>query len=176
MRAKYATVEKTKSATFRMPDKVYDALLRQARQNMTSMNTLVNQLLYERLFDDLPHVRPMLVTLPTPIFAEMLSRLSEEDVKELGKLAAEGVAKSAMLTRYGEISAETIVDMLRVMAQRGGFGAFSELLDDKRTITIRHEFGCKGSLYFAVLADTIFQMAGINPEIEKTEEAVVIQF
>ena len=176
MRAKNEPVEKTESATFRMPDKVYKALREQARKNRTSLNTLVNQVLYAHLFDDLPHVRPMLVTLPTPVFAEMLSRLSEEDVVALGKLSAEGVMKSAVLGRYGRINADTIVDTLRITAERGGLGTFNEKLDDREIVTFRHELGYKGSLFFSVQIETLSQMAGIKPRIEKTEEAVIVQF
>jgi hypothetical protein len=175
MRTKSGTVDRTKSATFRMPSRVYDALLKEARENSTSMNALVNQVLYSH-FDELPTVRPMLVTLPTPVCAEMLSRLSEEDVVQLGKSAAEGVGKSAVLGRYGKITAETVVDTIRIMAQRGGYGTFHEKLDDKETITFRHELGRKGSIYLAATIERLFQMAGIRPVIEKTEEAVVVQF
>lgn len=176
MRAKREPVEKTTSATFRVPDKVYSALRKQARENRTSLNALVNQVLYAHLFDDLPHVRPMLVTLPTPLFAEMLARLSEEDVVALGKISAEGVMKSAVLGRYGRITADTIVDTLRITAERGGLGTFSEKLDDREIVTFRHELGFKGSLFFAVQIETLSQIAGIKPRIEKTEEAVVVQF
>jgi hypothetical protein len=176
MRSKRETVENTTSATFRMPDKVYNALRRQARENRTSLNTIVNQVLYAHLFDDLPRVRPMLVTLPTPLFAEMLARLPEEDVRELGKLTAEGVMKSAVLGRYGQITTDTIVDTLRITAERGGLGTFREKLDDRDIITFRHELGYKGSLFFAVQIETLSRIAGIKPEIEKTEEAVVVRF
>jgi hypothetical protein len=176
MRTKYETVEKTTSATFRMPDRVYNALQKKARENRTSLNTLVNQLLYAHFFDDTPSLRPMLVALPTPVFAGMLARLSDEDVAELAKLTAEGVVKSAVLGRYGEISAESIVDTFRITAQRAGYGVFSEILDEKETITFRHELGPKGSLFFAIVADATFRMAGIRPTIAKTDEAVIIQF
>ena len=176
MRAKHEPVEKTTSATFRMPVEVYSALRKQAKENRTSLNTLVNQVIYSHLFDDLPRVRQMLVTLPTPVFAEMLSRLSEEDVRELGRLSAEGVMKSAVLGRYGQITADSIIDTLRITAERGGLGTFSEKLDDREIVTLRHELGYKGSLFFAVQIEILSQMAGIKPEIEKTEEAVVVQF
>jgi hypothetical protein len=176
VRTKKGTVDRTKSATFRMPSRVYDALLKEARESNTSMNALVNQVLYSHFFDELPTVRPMLVALPTPVCAEMLSRLSEEDVLQLGKSAAEGVGKSAVLGRYGKITAETVADTIRIMAQRGGYGTFHEMLDDKETITFRHELGHKGSIYLAATIERLFQMAGIRPQIEKTEEAVVVQF
>lgn len=176
MRAKHEPVEKTTSVTFRVPDKVYYALRKQANENRTSLNTLVNQVLYSHLFDDLPRVRPMLVTLPTPVFAEMLARLSEEDVKALGRSSAEGVMKSAVLGRYGQITADAIVDTLRITAERGGLGTFSEKLDDREIVTFRHELGYKGSLFFAVQIEALSQIAGIKPKIEKTEEAVVVQF
>lgn len=176
MRAKHGTVESTTSVTFRIPDKAYNALRKQARENRTSLNTVVNQVLYAHLFNDLPRVRPMLVTLPTPVFAEMLARLPEEDVRDLGKLTAEGVMKSAVLGRYGQITAETIVDTLRITAERGGLGTFREKLDDRDIVTFRHELGYKGSLFLAVEIETLSQIAGIKPEIVKTEEAVVVQF
>lgn len=159
-----------------MPDKLYNALRNQAKENRTSLNSLANQVLYSHFFDDTPILRPMLIALPTPIYAEMLARLTEEDVKVVGKMAAEGVGKSAVLGRYGKITAESIADTLRVMAQRAGYGTFHEMLDDKETITFRHELGYKGSVYFAVVAETLFEMAGVAPAIDRTEEAVVIQF
>jgi len=169
-------VEKTMSATFRMPIDVYNALIHEARDSQTSLNSLVNQVLHSHFFDDLPRVRPMLVTLPTPIFAEMLSRLPEEDVKDIGKLAAEGVMKSAVLGRYGRITADTIVETLRITAERGGLGSFHETLDDREVVTFRHELGNKGSIFLAVQIEILSQMAGIRPEIERTEEAIVVKF
>jgi hypothetical protein len=106
----------------------------------------------------------------------MLARLPEEDVRDLGRLSAEGVMKSAVLGRYGQINADSIIDTLRITAERGGLGTFSEKLDDGEIVTFRHELGYKGSLFLAVQIEILSQMAGIKPEIEKTEEAVIVQF
>jgi len=170
-----AVAEKTTSATFRMPNNVYIAMQKQARENKTSVNMIVNQALYAYFIDKRPIMRPMLVAVPTLTFAEMLARLPEKDVRELGELTAERVSKSAILARHCEITLETILDLLRDSAQRAGYGIYNEFLDDKRIVSVRHELGYNGSTYLASTWETLFQMAGLRPAIEKTEDAVIIQ-
>lgn len=167
---------RTITGTFRIPERVYEALRKEAEEKRVSLNCVVNQLLYEHVFEDTPVMNPMFVALPKSLYSEILSRISEEDAREIGQLCARGAAKSLMLAKHGVITTETIAERLRTFAERGGYGEYSEVSEKgKRIITIMHEFGSKESVSIAAFADALFQMIGLHPAISTTEEAVVIE-
>jgi hypothetical protein len=168
--------KRTLTGTFRIPEDVYKAIQQEAKERRISLNTLVNQVLYARVFEEIPAVKAMFVMMPKAVYSEFLSSVSEERAKQIGQADALRIAKSIILARHGEVTLEAVIEHLRLFAERSGYGQFSDLRNhNKRIVTIIHEFGQKGSVLFASHAEALFQTAGLRPKIITTEEALVVE-
>lgn len=176
MRMSSGETEQTIAGTFRIPERVYNAMRKEAKEKRVSLNALVTQILYAHVFEDMPAVNQMFVAMPKSLYSEILSQISEGGARQIGQLCAQGVAKSLMLAKHGEITTETIAERLRAFAERGGYGEYSEVSEGgRRIITIMHGFGSKESVSVAAFAEALFQMIGLRPKVTTTEAAVVIE-
>jgi len=114
--------------------------------------------------------------MPRSLYSDILSLISDEDARQLGRSCAQRVAKSFMLARHGTITVETIAETMRSYAERAGYGRYTEAWEDgRRIITIMHEFGPKHSESTAAYAEALFQLVGLRPTITTTDEAAVIK-
>lgn len=168
--------ERTTTGTFRISERVYEAMQKEAEEKRVSLNSIVNQVLYEHAFEPIPAMNSSFVAMPRSLYSDILSRISDDDAKQIGQLCARRVAKSFMLARHGAITVETITETMRSYADRAGYGEYSEASEDgKRIITIMHEFGPKHSESTAAYAEALFQLVGLRPTITTTDGAVVIK-
>jgi hypothetical protein len=147
---------------------------KEARDNLTSINTVVNQVLYAHFFDERPVLKPGFVGMPTQVLGYIMSKVTDEEATEIGRQLAKGAGKSWILRMHGEINTETIAELLRDFARRAGYGDYTDVRNSERIITITHELGARGSIMIAALAETLFQMIDIRPKVTTTEEAVVV--
>jgi len=169
-------VERTATGTFRITEGVYEAMQKEAEEKQVSLNCLVNQVLYEHVFETIPVMNSMFVAMPKTLYSEILSRISENDAREIGVLCARRVAKSFMLAKHGTVTIETIAETVHSYAERAGYGKYNEASErGRRIITIMHEFGPKHSVSTAAYAEALFQMIGIRPTITTTDQAVIIE-
>jgi len=165
----------TTTRTFRIPEKLFRSVEEEAREKRTSLNAMLNEILYDRYFEDVPHMAPGSLAVSALLFSEMISRLSDEDVKRIGRLTAEGDAKTVILIKHGEISTEGIIELMRDTTVRAGYGKFYEKQEGKRIITLMHALGPKASLFFSAEFEALFQMIGLRPTITRSDTAMVVE-
>jgi hypothetical protein len=153
--------ERTVTVSLRISETAYKALQEEARKQNISFNTIANQILvayseYDRHFKKLGMLR-----LSLPTFAHMLNSSPEEAVAEAGRLAGTGVFPSLILSTMGELSVSGILDWLKRMGTYSNLTDYSEISHGgKICVTMAHEFGQRGSLFFSNYVDALFGLAG----------------
>jgi hypothetical protein len=169
-------VERTTTGTFRVAEDVYAAMQKEAEEKRVSLNCLVNQVLHEHVFEPVPFMNSMFVAMPKSLYTEFLSRVTEDDAKQIGVQCSRQVAKSLMLAKHGSVTSESIAEALRSYSDRAGYGRYNETSNGgKRIITIMHEFGPKHSASTAAHAESLYQLIGLKPRITTTDQAVIIE-
>lgn len=140
---------RTVTATFRIEEDAFKDLQEDARRQNVSVNTLVNQLfLGYSNFDRLMR-RFQLIKIPAATFRTILDGSSDEAVIAAAKTAGESIAKTFIISKHGAFTIENVLESFR--ASSGYINAFeySEFLaPGKITITLTHNLGKKGSLFF----------------------------
>jgi len=167
--------KRTVNGTFRVSRETYDAIRREALENRTSVNTLLNQILWTHFFSEWPSLKPKQVAMSTLTFSEIMSRLPDDDAKRIGGLVAQRNWKSHMLPRYGAVTIDILAEFLRDFAQRGGYGSYYELQNHERIITIKHDLGFRGSIFIAAYEETLIKLAGFGARIDTTENEVILK-
>jgi len=173
--------EKSVVRTFRLPERVCEDLKKEAEENRESLNTRVNQLLYTHLYDAWPPAPRGKVAFPKPMMAMLFDKISTKDARDVGHEMALRFSQTEIIGRWGAINPDTIMQLWRMISERSGFGECKCVMDrGKRSYTFLHELGPKGTSFIAGNVETLFQLAGIDPEdtsvtIIGTNEAVIVE-
>jgi len=167
----------TTQGTFRIPDDLYKAFQREAREKNTSLNTLLNQILRDHFGAEPPLMKPNFLALSRTTYKALLSKLSEADARDVGRRVSGEVIGSLVLARHGEITVDGIVEIVRDFCDRGGFGEFSYMTEGgKRIMGMLHDFGPNNSAMGAGCWEALFQAAGVHPKIKTTNDAIIAEF
>jgi hypothetical protein len=168
---------KTVTRSFRVDASALEAIEKEGQTRNVSVNTLVNQLLlsyanFDRYFEQLPMIK-----IASDSFKYALDSLSDDDVGKIGKRTAANVVKSVILSKHGSLNLTGVLDYFRMISDYAKIYAYSESeADGRRTLTIIHKWGGKGSIYYANYFTSVFEMINIDPLIATTENSVTVVF
>ena len=168
---------KTITATFRVTERIYDALQKEAENQDTSLNTLVNQLLDIHVDEEVYLSRVGYLRVAKPTFRRILEGSTEEAIVQAARSSGKETCTSITLARRGTLTRETVLQSLHMFAEFGGFAHYSEIeVHGKPVIVLMHDFGPKGSLFICNFAKGAFESMDLQPEVSVGERSVVIEF
>ena len=159
--------------SFRVDEAALDTIERDAKQKKISVNTLVNQLLlayvdFDRYLEQFPMMK-----IVSPLFGFLLDGVSDDYAKGVGRRLAQNLVKSAVVSRRGGFDLSTLIDHFRLVSEYSNIYTFKEAeMHGRRSITLYHRFGRKGSVYFGEYLDALFEMLEMRPKFTTTENSV----
>lgn len=166
---------KTASRTFRVDESALRTIERDAAEAKVSVNTFVNQLFlsytdYERYF-----VKSQRNPLLIDYIGYLVELLSDEGAAEAGRSVARNVIKPMILAKYGSLTLGSLLACIRLFAEYSkAFSIYESETAGRKTITVFHNWGKKGSIYYAQEATTLFEMIDLKPKITTTEKSITI--
>ena len=166
----------TVTRSFRISQSAAEALEEEASRENVSMSTILNKQLiifaeYERYFRTLGLIRMSLPTLQ-----RLMNGLSEESIALIGKESGSDTAVSVILARAGALSQENAVIYLETLSEFSGMFELSEANSNgKRTITLIHMLGTKGSIFLSNYVEAIFDASGCDPRITSGPHSVTLE-
>ena len=164
---------KTATASFRLDESSLNALQKDARKQNVSVNTMFNQLFLTYANYDRPMKRFHMLKLPASSFMHLLQAATNEAVIEAGNSAGNDVPKTYIRAKWGELTAESVLDYLRTTADHANLFEYSEVIRGGRiNVTLSHDFGVKGSLFLQSYVQAIFELLGKPPRFMQDENAV----
>lgn len=164
---------KTATASFRLDESALKSLQEDARKQNVSVNTMFNQLLLTYANYDRPMKRFHMLKLPASSFMHLLQAATNETVIEAGNSAGNDVPKTYIRAKWGELTAESVLDYLRTTADHTNLFEYSEVIRGGRiSVTLSHDFGVKGSLFLQSYVQAIFELLGKQPRFMQDENAV----
>lgn len=165
--------KKTTIRTFRVDAAALEIIEKDAKNKKISVNTLVNQLLlayanHDRYLEQFPMVK-----IPSNVLGSLFDGLSDEFAKDAGKRLAENLVRAHILSIQGDLNLGTFLAQFRIVSDYGKIFTLEETeVDRKRTVTLYHRFGRKGSLYLAEFLISLFGLIDMQPKITTTELSV----
>lgn len=164
---------KTVTRSFRIDEAVMAALEEESAKRSISVNTLVNQQLLPFANFDRFHARLDLVKLTGATLEKLLESAPDDKIAEAAVLAALDTPRSIILSKYGQVSFETTVEYIQMLAQ------FANLFEcsitespEGKVITLFHRFGTKGSLFLAKFVGALLEQMGYASKIETSAHSV----
>jgi len=164
---------KTVTRSFRIDEAVMAALEEESAKRSISVNALVNQQLLPFANFDRFHAKLDLVKLTGAALEKLLESAPDDKIAEAAVLAALDTPRSIILSKYGQVSFETTVEYIQMLAQ------FANLFEctitespEGKVITLFHRFGTKGSLFLAKFVGTLLEQMGYASKIETSAHSV----
>lgn len=166
---------KTAIRSFRVDEDALGIIESEAKRQGISVNTLVNQLLQAYVNLD-RFLEPLsMVKISSDCFRDLLEAASDAEVVEAGDRTATNTLRSVILARRGVVDLEHILEHLRTMGEYGKIFRYSETFHrGRRTITLIHKWGKKGSLYYTGVMTSVLRTTGLTSKIQTTENSVSI--
>lgn len=185
--------KKSKSITFRLDSITIDELQREADQNQTSLNVLVNQVLkrytnwdsYENRIGMMPVPKVMLTSLidkaidtakKNGIKEEAIGPFRDQLIKEAAKVAFD-IMKDAVLFMKKQYNIWTVLSVLQEYMKVSGINSDHRIESGRKHLfVIQHELGENWSLFTKELLKLIFEnLAKVRADVSITPNMTVAE-
>jgi hypothetical protein len=165
--------------TIRLDGDTDKALSTLAEKERVSVNFLVNRALRKFIEWDVYAEKFGFLSLPASLITKMMSYLSEDEAKEMGRWAGQNLMKDFLTFWFKEVSITTLVKGFPSLESKYGKSfEYEEHVDGgKWTIILKHGRGIKWSIYYEEILRSVFDSL-LKKEVrtEKTEDQVVARF
>lgn len=169
--------QKTVTATFRLDEEAFKDLQEDARKQNVSVNTLVNQLFLSYSQFDRLMKRFQVMKIPAATFKTILDGATDEAIVAAAKTAGESIARTFIISKLGAFSLENILEAFRTSGSYLNAFEYSEFLSPgKITITLTHNLGRKGSLFFEEWVKCQFALLHKTPKFIVDDNTVIFEF
>ena len=164
--------------TLRLDDDVDAALEKMAEERGESVNAIAGRALRKLVEWDKLAENAGLVAISSTTMGRLMDSQTPEQAKALGEFVGNEVWKPIIISRYGEVSLESVLKSIELIARyMGRFDFIYSTEGSKRVVTIRHSGGIKWSQFYLGAATPLFSQAlGLNFSAVTTEELVSIEF
>ena len=165
--------------TIRLDGDTDKALSTLAEKERVSVNFLVNRALRKFIEWDVYAEKFGFLSVPASLITKMMSYLSEDEAKEMGRWAGQNLMKDFLTFWFKEVSITTLVKGFPSLESKYGKSfEYEEHVDGgKWTIILKHGRGIKWSIYYEEILRSVFDSL-LKKEVrtEKTEDQVVARF
>ena len=168
----------TSTITFRI-DEDFDKHLRKiAKEQKISLNTLTNQIFGKYLDLDVYMEKFGVMKMSKKVFKMFLDKTDVTELKLSALDAGSNEPKEFILFKWKEITSENVSTFMKIYCEHCGYGQCDlEQSENKISMSIRHNFGGKGSVYIASFLTAVVTST-LNREcsIVESNESVTISF
>ena len=168
----------TSTITFRI-DEDFDKHLRKiAKEQKISLNTLTNQIFGKYLDLDVYMEKFGVMKMSKKVFKMFLDKTDVTELKLLALDAGSNEPKEFILFKWKEITSENVSTFMKIYCEHCGYGQCDlEQSENKISMSIRHNFGGKGSVYIAsFLTAAVTSTLNRECSIVESNESVTISF
>jgi hypothetical protein len=158
-------------------DESLDRLLRQVSDNdHITMNSIVASALRRFAEWDVYADRFGFVTVPSTLLTRMMSLISDEDVRELGRWAGGNLTRDLVVFWFKQVSLDTVLEAMRLVGSKYGraFEFEHSSISNEHIIVVKHNRGIKWSIFYDQSFRTVFREL-LHKEVKSdfTENQVV---
>jgi len=169
-------VRRSVSVHFRISKDMYDSLEEEARRKNVSLNTLLNQVVSTHARDDLLFEEGGYVKMTKSTLRAALTLIPDDKLSEFGRLASKIGPDARMLARSQHISADTVLDELRLFSRSGFYSLNEERKNGADVISLIHDLGPRESVALAAYVNGLFALAKVHPRVTTTSSSVMIEY
>ena len=169
--------KKTAVTTFRLPQDALESLQKEAAEQKTSVNTLVNQILAKHMeWDTFAH-KYGFVSIPQEFYSRIMSATDEVLLSKVAVEAGKQL-REYLLFSFGRATPATLMEALGFAGKYAGLGNLElKCVGPRCHLAVHHGLGRKHSIYLKTMLDTAISIVfGHRPTSEIADELVSMEF
>jgi hypothetical protein len=139
----------SESITFRLDSIILNKLHHEARQNDTSVNTLVSHIIRRHIDWHSNAAKAGFVTVRRGLLIDLINRLSDKEITLLAEYIAKNETKDFVLLLRNEYNIESALDVIETWIKISGHPYRHEVNYTRHSYVIQHDMGMNWSLYMA---------------------------
>ena len=139
----------SESITLRLDSIILNKLHHEARQNDTSVNTLVNHIIRRHIDWHSNAAKAGFVTVRRGLLIDLINRLSDKEITLLAEYIAKKETKDFVLLLRNEYNIESALDVIETWIKISGHPYRHEVIYTRHSYVIQHDMGMNWSLYMA---------------------------
>lgn len=154
--------EKTKSISFRLPEKLLADIQTEAQLNDVSPNVLVHKILERYTRWDSNATKAGFVPVTKGLIKELFDKISDKEVVEIAERVERKEFADITLLLRSEFNIESVFDIIEMRAKVSGYPFRYEVKGKLHKFVIQHDLGSKWSLYLATRYKAAFEDVGLT--------------
>jgi hypothetical protein len=166
----------TVSGHYRVQEEVYSSLESEAREHKVSLNALVSHVLSDHTRDDSLAEEVETIRVTKDAFRLFLDAISEDRLREIGRLSVNRGADAMMMAVSGAINLDAVLDELNIFSRWSCYSIHHTNANGKRIITLMHVLGPKFSVLLVGYVTALFGQISISPKVKTTNSSVTIEY
>ena len=166
--------EKTRSITYRLPEKLVEELETESDEKNISQNVLVKQILEKYVNWDRFAEKIGMIPVPTNILQRLGKEMSGKDIESILKVMMPMIKESVLFMK-GKYNLQSCIETLEDYMKVSGMKSDHRIEADIHHFIVQHELGIKWSLLTERLFKEIFNefIPDTNVKCQTTEKTVI---
>jgi len=166
--------EKTRSITYRLPEKIVEELETEAMQKNISQNVLVKQILEKFIQWDRFSDKIGVIPVPKSILKSLGADMDGKDIDEIINVLKPVIKDNVMFIK-GDYDLKRCIETLEDYMRASGMKSDHRIEGELHHFIIQHELGMKWSVFTEQLLKEIFHdfLPGKNLKCKTTESTVI---
>lgn len=167
--------KKSKTVCFRVPENIITEIEKEAKINLISTNTLINQILLNYVSWHRYDKKMRMFPIPENSLFKFLENINELQIEELVDLAYNNIRDWALVTKK-KFDLNACLDVLADYCRISGVSAEDDVSSGFNCFIIQHSLGRKASLFIISLVEKIFwDLKKIKVNASSTNTSVIIK-
>lgn len=166
--------EKTRSITYRLPERLVEELETESMEKNISQNVLVKQILEKYVEWDRYAEKIGMIPVPTNILQRLGKEMSGKDIESILKVMMPMIKESVLFMK-GKYDLQCCIETLEDYMKASGMKSDHRIEADLHYFIVQHELGMKWSLLTERLFKEIFNefLPDTNVKCQTTEKTVI---
>jgi hypothetical protein len=166
--------EKSRSITYRLPEKLVEELETESMEKNISQNVLVRQILEKYVQWDRFAEKIGMIPVPTNILEQLGKEMSGKDIDSILKVLLPMIKESVLFMK-GKYDLRRCIETLEDYIRASGMKSDHRLEGEVHHFIVQHELGMKWSLLTEKLFREIFHefLPDMNLKCQTTEKTVI---
>ena len=167
--------EKTRSITYRLPEKIVEELETEAMQKSISQNVLVKQILEKYIQWDKFAAKIGVIPAPRAIVTALAKDMDGKEIDEMIKVVRP-IIKDAVMFMKGGYDLQRCIETLEDYMRASGMKSDHRIEGGMHHFIVQHELGTKWSVFTEQLLTEIFRSFVPDKKLktQTTESTVII--
>ena len=149
----------TSTITFRISKQYEDYLRKRAKQDKVSLNIIANKIFGEYIEWQQFIEKFGTIVLSKEVFSELVKVLDEKDLINIAVKTGQKIPKEFILFKYKKITDRNVTEFIKMFSYHciNGEYDYNTTMDNKITISLKHNMGRKVSIFLKYYIESIVQ-------------------